>query len=230
MRAAFPAVAVLAFVSLARPSAARAQTIPSPYTYIEQKQDVGVFAGYVSAATGQFGYGPAGGTAFGARYGLQLAGPLSLEGVLGLVDGTRDVVSPSRPAGDRVVGKANVSIVSIDARLKLSATGARAWHELQPFLVIGGGVAWDARGEAPADALVDPDEVFSFRPTFLGTVGAGGRWFATDRFGLRTDGTFSLWKLHTPSGFGDPLLGLGAVPQGEWVRAFSLTASLFYRW
>lgn len=230
MRAAFPTLAVLVLVALGRPLATRAQTVPSPYRYIEERQDVGAFVGHVSAATGRFGYGPSGGTSFGARYGLQLAGPLSLEGVVGLLQGTRDVVSPSRPEGDRTVGKANVSIVSIDARLKLSATGARAWHELQPYIVLGGGLAWDARGRAPADDLVDADEVFVFRGTFVGTVGAGARWFATRRLGVRTDGTFSLWKLHTPSGFGDPALGLGAVAQGEWVRGFSLTASLFYRW
>lgn len=230
MRAAFPVLAVLVLVAFGRPFAARAQSIPSPYRYVDERQDVGLFVGPASAGTGRFGYGPSGGTAFGARYGLQLTGPLSLEGVVGLLDGTRDVISPSRPEGDRSVGTANVTLVSIDARLKLTATGARAWHGLQPFIVFGGGAIWDTRGEAAADQLVDPSAVFSFRPTFVGVVGAGGRWFATRRFGVRTDGTFSLWKLHTPGGFGDPQFGLGPVSQDEWVRGLSLTASLFYRW
>jgi hypothetical protein len=40
---------------------------------------------------------------------VELTGPLSLEGVVGLVSGTRDIVSPARPEGDRVMGQGDVS-------------------------------------------------------------------------------------------------------------------------
>ena len=230
MRVAFRALAVLSFVVLAGPFEARAQTIPSPYTFIDQRQEVGLFSGYVNAGTGRFGYGPSGGTAFGARYAIQLSGPLALEGVLGLVRGTRDVVSPARPENDRSVGKANVNLVSMDGRLRLSATGDRAWHELQPYIVLGGGIIWDALGQQTVDQLIDPNQVFHFGLTFVGITGAGVRWFLTQRFGLRGDGTFSLWKLTTPSGWGDPQFGFAAVGKSEWASSLSITGSLFYRW
>jgi hypothetical protein len=230
MRAAFPALAVLTLVSLASPEASRGQTIPSPYTFIEARQDAGIYAGYLHAGTGRFGYGPSGGTVLGARYGIQLSGPLALEGNLGMARGTRDVISPSLPESNRAVGSANVQLVLVDARLRLSATGARAWHGLQPFLTFGGGMTWDTKGKAPADDLVDPDEVFSFRPSFLGVVGVGTRWFVTRKYALRTDATFSLWKLHTPGGFGDPQFGFEAVSTSEWAQGLSITGSLFFVW
>lgn len=231
MRAAIPALVVVlcasGFVD-ARPAAA--QSIPSPYRFIEERQEVGAFGGYMSAATGRFGYGPAGGLWGGARYGLELTGPLSIEGVVGAVQGTRDIVNPRRPEGDRVVGEGDALVATVDGRLKLSAVGRRAWHGLSPFLVAGGGVAWDVAPAPDADEDLEADEIFEFGPSFFGTLGVGTRWFITENVALRTDALFSLWKLSTPVGFADPTLGLGPVPEGEWVRALSITGSLLFRW
>jgi hypothetical protein len=231
MRAVSPGL-VAAFVAggLMRPGEASAQAVPSPYRFVEERQEVGVFAGYLDAATGRFGYGPAGGLWLGARYGLELAGPLSIEGVVGAVKGTRDIVSPARPEGDRVVGEGDALITTIDGRLKLSVTGARSWRGLSPFLVFGGGVAFDVADQPTSDALLESDEVFEFGTTFFGTAGIGTRWFVTRRLALRTDAIFSLWKLTTPPGFGDPQLALGPVAEGEWVRGLSITGSILFRW
>jgi hypothetical protein len=212
------------------PGQARAQTIPSPYAFVEERQEVGLYAGYMSASSGRFGYGPAGGAMFGGRYGVELAGPLSLEGLVGVVSGTRDIISPARPEGDRAVGEAAVRLGVLDVRLKLSATGARTWHGLSPFVVFGGGAAYDMAPEPAADALLEPDEVFQLGTKFVGVAGAGVRWFLTRRFALRTDGTLFLWKIRTPSGFGDAQFGFGPVAESEWVRGLSLSASLLFRW
>lgn len=232
MRSAFP-MSTLALVAgglLLPLGALRAQTIPSPYRFVEERQEVGLFAGYLSAKTGRFGYGPSGGLWFGARYGLELTGPLSLEGLAGAVQGTRDIISPSRPEGDRVVGQGDVLITTIDARLKLTATGARSWHGLAPFVVFGGGVAFDVAPNPTANLLLDGDERYDFGTSFFGTAGLGTRWFVTRRIALRADALFSLWQLDTPPGFGDPQLGLGPVQEAEWVRGLSLAGSLLFRW
>jgi hypothetical protein len=184
----------------------------------------------MNAATGRFGFGPAGGLWIGGRYGLELAGPLSIEGVAGVVRGTRDIISPGRPEGDRVVGEADALITTIDGRLKLSFVGRRAWRGLSPFLVAGGGMAFDVAAAPEADSLLDSDEIFEFGPSFFGTIGIGTRWFATDRITVRTDALFSLWQISTPVGFGDPQLGLGPVQEEEWVRGLSITGSLLFRW
>ena len=65
--------------ALVLPTVSSAQTIPSPFTYVERKQEFGLFGGYLDAQTGRFGFGPSGGLLSGARYGLELSGPLALE-------------------------------------------------------------------------------------------------------------------------------------------------------
>ena len=231
MRAAIPAlVAILWAAGALRAPEAAAQDISSPYRFIEERQEAGAFAGYLTAKTGRFGYGPSGGLWLGGRYGLELAGPLSIEGVVGLVSGTRDIISPGRPEGDRVVGEADVLLTTIDGRLKLSVVGRRAWRGLSPFLLAGGGVAFDVAEAPAAETQIESDEVFEFGPSFFGTVGIGTRWFITERFTLRTDAIFSLWKITTPAGFADQQFGFGPVAEAEWVRGLSITGSLLFRW
>jgi hypothetical protein len=231
MRAAIPGlVALLLAAGSLRAHDAAAQSISSPYRFVDQRQEAGLFAGYLSAKTGRFGYGPSGGPWVGGRYGIELAGPLSLEGVAGLVSGTREIVSPARPEGDRVVGEGDALVTTIDGRFKLSLVGRRAWHGLSPFLVGGGGIAFDVAAEPEADELLESDEIFDFGPSFFGTAGIGTRWYLTERITLRTDAIFSLWKISTPTGFGDPQLDLGAVQESEWVRGLSITGSLLFRW
>jgi hypothetical protein len=230
MRAAFSVLAVIFLIAaVPRAHEVSAQSIPSPYAYVEERQEVGVFAGYMDAKTGQFGYGPSGGAWAGGRYGIELSGPLSLEGVVGAVVGTRDVISPGRPAGDRKIGEADVIITTMDVRLKFSLVGRRSWHRFSPFLLTGAGVAFDVAGSAPIEATLERDEVFDFGTSFFGTFGAGTRVFLTRRMALRLDGIFSLWKIDTPVGYTDPEYGFGALQEGEWVRGLSLTASLLYR-
>jgi hypothetical protein len=231
MRAAFPGLlAALLPAVLTVPDGAAAQAIPSAYSFIEEGQEVGAFAGYLSAATGRFGFGPSGGLWLGGRYGLELAGPLSLEGVVGAVSGTRDIISPGRPEGDRVIGEGDVLITTIDGRLKFSLVGRRAWHGVSPFIVAGGGIAMDVAESPEADEALESDEVFDFGTSFFGTMGFGTRWFLSPRFALRADALFSLWKIKTPVGFGDPQYGFESVQEGEWVRGLSITGALLFRW
>ena len=220
--------ALLACAGGAAPT--EAQMVPSPYTFIEAKQEVGPFVGWMRSSTGRFGFGPKGGPVLGARWGIELAGPVSLEGVAGLIRGERDVIDPGRDEGDRVIGTADANIATVDARLKFTLTGARAWHGFAPFLVFGGGLAIDGSGVAPADADLLPADRFDFGTSFFGTLGGGSRWFLSDRLALRGDAVFSLWKLDTPPGFSDPERGFEAVEEGEWVSGLTLTLAVLYRW
>ena len=228
VRTSLGACAVLACV--AAPTRAAAQTLPSPYAFIDQRQEAGIFAGVANASTGRFGFGPKGGTVYGVRYAVDLAGPLSLEGSVGFMDGTRDVVSPSRPEGDRVIGEAEVLLTTIDARLRLSATGARTWHGLTPFLLFGAGIAFDPAKPSISEALLDPDELFDFGTKFTAMAGPGIRWSITRHLAVRSDLGLQLYQLKTPSGYGDPTLSLGPVAEGEWVSSLAFSASLLFRW
>jgi hypothetical protein len=204
--------------------------VPSPYTYLERSQEIGVYAGYTTAGTGRFGYGPSGGLSVGVRYGVELTGPLSFEGVAGIVEGTRDVIDPGRVEGDRVIGEADSRITTVDARLKFSLPGRRAWHRLSPFIVAGGGIAFDLAGGSEIEDILLPEDVFEFGTSFYGTIGGGTRWFVTDRIALRGDAVFSLWQIDTPPGFSDPDRGFVGVDDGEWIGGGTFTLSLLFRW
>jgi hypothetical protein len=201
-------VALLAS-ALTAPRDAAAQQIPSPFAFIEERQEAGAYVGYLSGSTGRFGYGPSG----------------------GLTVGGRDIVNPARPEGDRVIGQADVLLTTIEGRLRLSATGARTWNGLVPFLSFGGGIVFDT--EDPAlieETVLEPDEVFELGTKFFGTVGPGIKWHVNRRIAVRTDFGFHLWKIDTPDGWGDPQYGLPSVETSEWVSGLSVTGSVLFRW
>ena len=223
-----PGATVLALMLV--PSWADAQTIPSPYSYVGATKEAGPVIGYMSAETGRFGFGTPGGTLTGARFGIELAGPLSFETVAAMANGTRDIINPGRDEGERKVGEADARIMMVDARLKFTFTGNRAWHNLAPFLVFGGGMAFDLAGADPLEEDLEPADRFAFGNAFFGTLGVGNRWFVTDRFGVRTDALFSLWKLKTPPGFSDPARPFVNVEESEWARGLSFTISGLWRW
>lgn len=212
------------------PVASSAQEIPSPYAFIEKRNELGVYVGLVAAEKGRFDLGPDGGTSFGARYGLELSGPLSLEGHVGFVSGTRAIVNPARLEGDQVIGETDVLLTQIDGRLRFSFVGARTWHSLSPFVAFGGGVVFDVADEPAEEEALDPADVFDFGVSFYGTASAGTRWFLSDSFALRLDGTFSLWQIDTPPGFSDPDRGLENVEESEWMSGLEVAVSLLYRW
>jgi hypothetical protein len=221
------ALALGAFVLA--PVAVRGQSIPSAYSFVDTRQEAGLFAGYLSSNSGRFGYGPSGGLLYGGRYGVRLGGPAALEGVVGLLQGTRDIINPSQPEGSRVVGEGDVRLAMIDARLRFAATGDRTWHGLSPFLVLGAGITFDLANPPAAEDLLEERDVFDFGTSFLGTLGIGTHWYVLDRLALRTDGTFSLWRLKTPPGFSDADRPFESVDDREWVRSLGVSVSLLYR-
>lgn len=231
MRPSFsrPWAFVVSFALFA-PSGAASQSIPSPYEYLERRQEAGLFSGYVSAETGRFGFGPSGGLQLGGRYAVELSGPLALEGHVGVISGTRDVVNPARLEGDRIVGEGDVALTTVDARLRFSFVGRRSWHGLNPFITFGGGVVFDVADAPAVEETLEAQDVFDFGTSFLGTVGLGTRWFLTERFALRGDGLFSLWGVDTPPGFSAPERGFENVEESEWMSGLSFSVTLLYRW
>ena len=204
------------------------QVIPSPYEFIEKRQEAGTFVAYLSPGTGRFGFGPKPGIALGGRYGLRLGGPMGLEGVLTYLPTSRDLIDPGRVEGDRVVGDVPSHVVTADARLRLSLTGDRTWKGLNPYFLVGGGVAFDLAGESSEEEVLLPDDRFEFTAAFEGVFGAGIRWFATESILLRTDFAVYLWQLTTPEGFRDPARGFVGVAEKEWVSGPSISLGVAY--
>jgi len=225
-------VRVLAAVTLvaAVPFHSAAQTIPSAYRFVDTRQEAGVFAGSTSAAKGRFGFGPAGGPAVGARWGIDLTGPLGFEAVASVISGTRDIINPAVVVGNRKIGEGDATVGTLDVRLRMTLTGDRTWHRLAPFFVAGGGIAMDLGSSAALDQELASDDRFEFGRSFFGTTGGGVRYSLTDRLALRGDAIFSLWKIDTPPGFYDADRGFSNVEQSEWANALHLTLSAVVRY
>lgn len=220
---AFLMAALLLIQGLASPRSSAAQSIPSPYRFIETRQEAGVFGGWIDPDTGPFGFGPGAGTLVGVRYAIELSGPLSLEGVASTILGERDVVDPRRSAGNRVIGQEDSFLTSIDARLKFAFNGRRTWYGLGPYIMVGGGAVFDVAGEGPLDRELDDTDRYSFDTSFLGILGGGVRFFPVERIMFRVDAESRFWKIKTPSGFSDPDLNLGPVSRDQWVQGLGLT-------
>lgn len=222
---------LLAAVALGTAVPASAQSIPSPYRYVEKGQEAGPFVGYLSPDRGRFGFGPGASMILGARYGVEITGPVALEGVVTSLRTTRDVVNPARQEGERVVGEADVALVFLEARLRFALTGRRSWHGLQPYVMAGGGLAFDVEGVQRDDVLeLEERDRFEFGTKFTGSFGGGARWILTDRLTLRSELLMNLYKLDTPDGFQDPERGFEAVPDSEWTSARGISLALTWRW
>lgn len=217
-------------LTLSAPAAATAQSVPSPFRFVDTRQEVGLFAGTANFAKGRFGFGPKGGFTTGARWGIDFSGPLGLEVVSGVISGTRDVINPARVVDDLSIGEADIFMGFADARLRLTLTGDRTWHRLAPFVIAGGGVVWDMSSSSVLDEELAADDRFDFGTSFFGTMGGGIRYALTERLALRGDAVFSLWKISTPPGFSDPERGFESVDESEWASGLHLTLAAVIRY
>jgi len=222
--------ALLGLLICLLPLHAGGQSIPSHYEFFENRQEAGIFAGTTGQGTGRFGYGPKPGPAFGARYGVHVGGPFGLEATFGYSPTTRDAVDPTREEGNRVAGEADATLLAVDVRLRFSLTGDRTWRGLNPFILMGAGLAWDIAGESEADAQVLPDDQFEFGTRFIAPLGAGVRWLITDRFLIRSDFSISMFQIKTPRGYLSPERGFTGVGEKEWVSGptFSIGAGFHF--
>jgi hypothetical protein len=218
--------AILLVSPLAGPLAA--QSIPSPYRHVDTNQEAGLFAGYnFFVADGQFGIGPKPGPLAGARYGITIGGPFSLEGVLTYMDSSRDVLDPGPEGEFTKVGEANLQLLTAEARIKFMLVGQRTWHRLSPHVLVGAGITFELAGGQPADQLLQPEDRYSFGNSFSGLLGFGGRWFISHRILLRSELTLQLWQQDIPSGYRNRE-ALVASPESEWIQAWGISAGIAY--
>ncbi len=239
MRRTLAAVAALAaLVAAARPTAA--QTIPSPYDFVETSQSVQLYGTYISAGQGSIGIGPASGAALAVGYAVRVTGPFEFDTRLTFFPTTRTVydLAAEQPdtatlranpmAGLESLGTADLSLVLLDASLRFDLTGPRTWHRLQPFALIGvGGVVKVSSNNSVEENLpTDVDLRVRFHDGFTGHVGAGVEWHASDHISARFDARDLLWKIHVPQGFID---AGRLISSDEWVQTVHLNLGLVVR-
>ncbi len=219
----------LLLLSVILPVSLAGQTVPSVYQIIETRQEAGAFIGTLATGSGRFGFGPKGGLLIGGRYAIEISGPFSMEGVVGYSPGTRDLIDPSRAQGNRVVGEVDALLTTVDLRLKFSLTGDRTWHGLSPFIVAGGGMAFDLAGEDEAEEILLQDDRFKFGTSFMGVLGSGIRYFPSERFMIRSDMGLTLWQIETPRGYESPERPFENVDKSEWTSGIYITLGAAWR-
>ena len=205
-----------------------AQTIPSPYRFVDTRHEVGVFGGAnFSVAAGQFGIGPGPGPVVGLRYAIALGGPFAIEAVGTYMDSSRDVLDPGADGEFTKVGEADAQLLMLEGRLRFNLLGRRTWHRISPYLLVGGGATFELAGQQAADLLVLPADRYNFGNSFSGVMGAGTQWYVSDRVLLRTDLRLQLWQQDIPAGYRVRDL-LVAAPEKEWIQAWGLTFGAAY--
>lgn len=225
-----PALALLVVLAGVGTSELRAQTITSPYEFVDTRHEAGVFVAHVPGNRGDLRMGPGGGTLTGVRYGFEITGPFAVE-MGGFLLPTDRVVRVPQEDGIEDLGTSDALIAALDGRIRFSLPGRRTWYGLAPFLQAGGGLALDFRGGSELEREIPSSVRFSFGPSFLGVMGAGTRWLPTDNLTLRVDLSTYFWKLGTPDEFldrGEQELG-EFIPQQEWTAVPSFSLGLSYR-
>lgn len=203
-----------------------AQRITSPYQFVETKQTVEVFLGHVSTGKGRLGLGPDAASIGGLRYSIRLGGPFQMEGTLGYMPTQRMVLDTAVVENGRTqLGKVDQTLLTALAGLRFDLTGARTFHHLLPYLLMGGGITMDLKGTAPLEDPLPPDVRFDFGTAVTGQLGGGIEWYVSPRFALSLDARNVLWKLKTPAPFQQGDAGLN-VPSSQWTQNFQASAGL----
>jgi hypothetical protein len=211
-------LALLLLIVLAcRALPAAAQSVPSPYRFIEHTQSLGVYGGYLSTSRGKLDLGPHSGPLLGLQYLGRISGPMSGEVDVSYLHSRRTIYvqSTTAPGTLAALGEVDAPIVMAEAGVHFQFTGARTWKSLAPFLAATAGVATDLSGtpELEKDAAFPTSQSVSFGPSLAVGGQAGTDWFLTERLSVRAAGRAYLWRFTTPA----TLAGTTA-DQKDWLR------------
>lgn len=209
------------------PAPTAAQTVPSPYRFIEPRQDLGIVGGWVATDRGPANLGPKSGFAGGVQYTFRISDPLALSARVVYFPTERELVdtvtvdSVLRTASE---GRADFDLLSIAVRLQFTLTGARTWHGIAPQLFAGVGFAVETSSE-PDQPTIGTTSRYRFRRGLMGQFGVGASIFLSERWALRLSLLDSLWEISTPSALRNA--ALDPVPaDGELTHNLELTAGV----
>lgn len=211
---------------------AAAQRIDSPYRFLDTNQFLGAWGGQLQASEGRLDMGPQPAPIVGVNWAIRLSNAFAIGAEVAFSPSTRTVRDTTHTvtAGDTVfdaVGEADINLIIGLANLRLNVTGARTWYGLQPFVILGGGVAIDASSTPAADAELEPNVPFDFGTSFAGQFGGGVDWFPSSRVSVRLDARNMLWKLSVPDAF--RLTDVGrSLPRSQWEQNFVVAAGLSF--
>jgi len=227
------AAALLLPLLLAFAGGLAAQQVPSPFRYVEKKQSVDVFAGYLftdptvhTTDTLSAGFGPRSAPLVGAAYTMRVSTAVSLRAEAAFSPSKRYVYQADVTTDTSAVSpvrsntQVDVPIGIADIGVRLNITGDRTWHSHAPWVMAGAGVVGWLKGTSEEEALIPATERFRFGPTFALSLQAGNDWYPSQRISVGVHAADYLWKLKVPTGF---QFGSKAV-SSEWTHNFGVTA------
>ena len=229
-------LAVMAVALGPESAAAQEESIDTPYRWLERGTRLGLVGGYIFTNRGDPPFGPGSSPFLGARFRARLSSPLSLEIGGGYGNSNEYVIDPRLEGGPAIVDTVNADWLIIEASLQFAFTGARSFHKLQPYVVLGGGIL-QGLSTGTSAALGIPQEPFVYE---IGTspmlnFGVGAELDVSRRLGLAFEVRDNLWRLRIPQGWFLPAVlknlidtGSPAPDEKQWVHNFELTASLYY--
>jgi hypothetical protein len=207
---------------------AAAQRIESPYRFVDTRQFLGVHASHVRTSEGVLEAGPQDGVAFGAGWAIRVTGPFMFGAEMSYLPTTRTVRDTAFVAADSLfaaLGEADMHILMGMATLRLNITGPRTWNALQPFALMGAGVAIDLAPTGAVEREIPATRRFDFGTTFAGQVGGGVEWFPSPRLSTRLDARHMSWRLRVPEGFAQTPIG-ARLSRADWEGNTVLTAGV----
>jgi hypothetical protein len=231
---------ITATAVLAAAVPATAQTITSPYDFVDRRQGLFAYATYVFTDRGTIEIGPHSGPGAGIGYTIRVSGPFAFDTRIAVLPTSRtvfdrrdaahdpDAIREDPTVGLVEVGTADLSLLMADASLRFDITGPRTWNNIQPYALIGlGGIfRFAAEHEAEEEVRQDVDLRVRFRNGFTGHFGGGAEYFLSDRFTVRLDARNMFWRLHVPSGF---ITSARVIDDREWVQAANLSLGVGFR-
>jgi opacity protein-like surface antigen len=224
-------VLLLALSLAAGARAVAAQTIPSPYRYVDETQATGLFAGYLftdpdlgTSDSTSLPLGVQSGPLFGVRYQVRASGPLSIEGRIGVSPTDRRLFGTELNADSTFTEPVDLettvpaTLLMADVGITFHLTGPRTWNGLAPFAGLTGGLVGDVQGHQAEEDDIPDEALFRFGPSFAVGAGLGTDWFPTSNASIRVEAQGRLWRTSTPSGF----LATRSDERSEWNPAVSI--------
>ena len=222
-------LAAVAACAAALPAQAGHLPTNSPYEDFSYKQEVTLYTGWFTGATGRAGVGPQGAPLLGARYALHLGGPVELSAHVARAFSDRLVLSPADTGAARNRGTFSVPLYLADVGLTFNLTGEKSWHHLVPIFGFGGGLVSD--GGTQKD-IGD----FGIGTTFAITFGTGIRYVPGGSWSARLEIADYMYQAQYPNTyFAAPVGGTSilpaASPQNQWLHngVFTLGVSYMFR-
>lgn len=215
------AALVLSLSAAVLPGSLDAQSISSPYRFIEERNNFSVFGGSLSANSGRLEMGPQPAPVFGARFDRRLSGPLSGELGFGLSQSTRTVFRPPAEGSSLppvAAGESDIGLLIGEAGFRFHLTGSRSWRGIAPYLAATLGAVMDREGNGELDLEILEEHRFRFGTRFATGIGVGSDVFLTERFSLRVDARDHIWRLKYP-----PRFVAEGTSENEWLNNFSIT-------